>query len=214
MPKQISIKQAEQKVFKTAVNDGLWDLLIASVLLQFAFAPLLSPSLGDWWSSAVFLPFWALLFLIIWLVRKYVVTPRIGSVKFGAIRKKKLTVLTIIMLIVNITAFIIGLFLAFNFDQSGGLKYIAFLAIMVLLASSTAAYYLNIVRIFVYGLLFVTALIGGEWSFAMYQTAHHGFPITFGIAAGIIIITGLTTFFHLLKNNPLPKINGISRENV
>jgi len=214
MSEQISLKQAEQKVFKTAVNDGLWDLLIAGVLFQFAFAPLLSPSLGDWWSSAVFVPFWAFLFIIIWLVRKYVVTPRIGSVKFGAARKKKLTWLTTTMLILNILAFLIGLSLAYSADPGSGLIHIILLGIMVLLVSSLASYFLNIVRIFIYGLLFVSALLIGEWSFAVYQTAHHGFPITFGIAAGIIIITGLATFFRLLKNNPLPKINGISRENV
>ena len=110
MQEQISLKQAEQKVFKTAVNDGLWDMLVGGFLLQFAVAPLLSTSLGDFWSSAVFIPFWGMLFLLIWLLRKYVVAPRIGTVKFGPARRRELSKFTIVMLIMNLIAFFAGLY--------------------------------------------------------------------------------------------------------
>jgi hypothetical protein len=76
MSLQMSLKQVEQKVFKSAFEDGLWDVLIGCIGLEFAIGPFFSRSLGDFWSAAVFVPFWALVFVAIWLVRKYVVRPR------------------------------------------------------------------------------------------------------------------------------------------
>jgi len=57
MSSQISLKEAEQKVFKTAYNDGLWDIFLGCFFMIFVIAPYLSESLGDFWISVVFLPF-------------------------------------------------------------------------------------------------------------------------------------------------------------
>jgi hypothetical protein len=81
---RISLKETERKVFKSAFQDGLVDISIGSVILMFAIAPFLSPYLGDFWSSAVFLPFWGIVFSGIWLIRKYIVRPRAGTVKYGS----------------------------------------------------------------------------------------------------------------------------------
>lgn len=204
MSQEISLKQAERKVFKTASNDGLWDIFIGTFFLQFAIAPLLSPSLGDFWSSVIFLPFWALVFIAIWLVRKHVVTPRIGLVKFGSARKRKLSKFTFLMLFANIIALIAGIFFALNSSVESGYIYSSFLGFMVLILSSIAAYYLDFARLFIYGLLFVISLFVGEWLFFNFKVSHHGFPITFSIAAGIIIITGLVIFIRLVRKHPLP----------
>jgi hypothetical protein len=87
---KISLKEAERKAFRTTLNDGLVDIFLGCFLLMFVIALYLSENLGDFWSSAVFLPFLALVYLAIWLIRRYVVTPRIGMVKFGQARKAKL----------------------------------------------------------------------------------------------------------------------------
>jgi hypothetical protein len=101
MSQKISLKEAERKAFRATYNDGLWDILLGCVFLMFVIAPFLSPSLGDYWSSVVFLPFWGLVFLGIRLIRKHVVTPRVGVVNFGLSRKTKLAKFTVVMLAVN-----------------------------------------------------------------------------------------------------------------
>lgn len=65
--------------------------MIGSVILIFGSAPLLSDSLGDFWSSAIFLPFGGVIWLILKVTRKYVLTPRIGVVKFSKARRTKLS---------------------------------------------------------------------------------------------------------------------------
>lgn len=115
MSERISLKEAERKVFASAFGDGLWDILIGCVILMFAVAPFLSRSLGDFWSSAVFVPFWALAYLIAWLVRKHIVRPRFGVVKFGSWRRARLTRFSVGMLVLNLVAFVLGIVSALRF---------------------------------------------------------------------------------------------------
>jgi hypothetical protein len=204
MSQQISLKEAERKVFRTAYDDGLWDIFLGSFLLLFAVAPFLTPILGDFWSSVVFLPFWALVFLVIRLVRKRVVTPRVGVVHFGQVRKARLRTFTVAMLGLNAIALILGFVVAPNFGKVPG-QMIAFgMGAMFLIGFSIAAYFLNIIRFYVYGLLTGLAPLVGEWLWIHGVAAHHGFPITFGATAGIMILVGLAIFIRLLHDNPLP----------
>ena len=202
MPKEANLKQVEQRVFQAAFEDGLWDVLIGLMTLQFAIGPLLSRSLGDFWSSAVFLPFFALAFAVIWLVRKHIVRPRVGIVKFGEWRRKKLIRFNIAMLIAFSVALILGILSFVSFDSVPGWVHATRFSFAVLLFSGIAAYLLNFTRLYVYGLLMALSPLVGEWLWAHMGVPHHGFPVTFGVTAGIIIIIGLVKFTRLLRSHP------------
>lgn len=213
MSEQISIKEAERKVFKTTFDDGLWDILLGGYFLSFVIALYLSPALGDFWSSAVTIPIWGLTFLIIYLIRKYIVTPRIGIVKFGRVRKTKLARFTVMMLVINAIAFILGIIAAMNYGIVPGQVYSIIFGMTILICFSIAAYFLNIIRFYVYGLLVGIAPLVGEWLWSHGYATHHGFPITFGITASIMILTGLVIFIRILRNNPIPT-EGITSEHI
>jgi len=205
MSTPISLKDAERKVFQSTFADGLWDVFLGcSFPLQLAIGPFLSVSMGDFWSSAVFLPFWGAVYLVIWLVRKNVVAPRIGKVEFGAVRKTRLKKFTVTMLVFNIIVFILGLIAAFRFRTLplGGPNMV--LGLTLLIGFSTAAYFLDFPRLYVYGLLAALGTPIGEWLYQNMGASHHGYPIVFGTLAGVMILTGLVTFVRFLQNNPLP----------
>jgi hypothetical protein len=202
MSQQISLKEAERKVFRTASNDGLWDILLGCFFLMFAIAPFLSSSLGDFWSAAIFVPFWGVVYLVILLIRRYVVTPRIGLVKFGPDRRAKLMKFTVLMLIINIVAFILGLVMAINFGRVSG-QMITFIFSLIFLSVFTiAAYYLDYSRLYIYGLLVGLSPLVGEWLYNHVNAAHHGLPIAFGATASIMILVGFVVFIRLLRDNP------------
>jgi hypothetical protein len=160
--------------------------------------------MGDFWSSAVFLPFWLAVYLIIRNVRKKVVAPRIGEVEFGVARKTRLKKFTVMMLIINVIAFILGIIAALRFRSlpMGGPT--AIIGLILLIGFSTAAYFLDFPRLYHYGLLGALAPLVGEWLYQNKGASHHGFPIVFGFTAGVMILTGLVTFVRFLRNNPLP----------
>jgi MFS family permease len=211
MSQQISLKEAERKAFRATYNDGLWDIFLGCFFLMFAIGPFLSPSLGVFWSSAVFLPFWGLVFLVIWLIRKRVVTPRIGVVKFGQARKTRLRKLTVVMLVANVIAFILGLVAAMSFGRVPGQTYTITLGLILLIGFSIAAYFLDFSRLYFYGLLVGLSFLIGEWLWVHGYASHHGFPITFGTTAAIMILVGLAVFVRLLRDHPVP-IEGIPSE--
>jgi predicted small integral membrane protein len=204
MLQQVNLKDAERKVFITISNDGLVDIFLGCFFLMFTIAPYLSTRLGDFWSSAVFLPFWALVYLAIWLTRKYVVRPRIGMVKFGQTRKKKLMTFTLIMLLINLLALVLGVIAAMTFKQVPGQMISVIFGLILLIGFSIAAYFLDFYRLYIYGLLAGISPLIGEWLWNHGYATHHGFPITFGTVAGIMITAGLIVFIRLLRNNPIP----------
>lgn len=202
MFRSISLKDAERKVFQTAVNDGLWDIFLGCFFLMFVIAPFLSEKLGDFWSSAIFLPFWGLVYLAIRLVRKHVITPRIGSVKFGPSRNAILMRFNIVMLIVNVLALVLGLIVASLASRVPGQATGIAFGLLLLAAFSTAAYFLGVGRLYVYGLLLGLAPPIGEWLWAMHLTSHHGYPVTFGTISGIMMLTGATLLLRILRRYP------------
>ena len=61
---QIDLVEAERQTFRAATDTGLWDIMIAAVLSMLAIGPYLSRSMGDFWSAAVFLPVFSVLYLV------------------------------------------------------------------------------------------------------------------------------------------------------
>jgi hypothetical protein len=203
MAEKLDLKNAERKVFRAASHDGLWDIVIAGFALEFAVAPLLSPALGDFWSSAIFAPFLIILLLVIWLVRKYVVKPRTGVVKFGKQRIGRLKKFTTVMLIVNVLALILGVVAAFYFHALSGQVIAIIFGLILLVGFSIAAYFLDYPRLYVYGLLVGIAPFVGEWLYSNHGASHHGWPITFGFISGVTFLAGVITFVRFLRKNPV-----------
>jgi hypothetical protein len=200
----ISLKQAEKRVFATTFQDGLWDVFGGCFILLFALAPFLSTTgLGDFWSSFVFLPFWAAVYLAIRSIRKRVVAPRVGVVRFGPFRKAKLWRFAVLALIVNVAGLVIGFLAARSSSRSGWTVLMPFAA-LVLTMFSAAAYFLDCPRLYVYGVMVATAPLVGEWLYVTLGARHHGFPITFGTASGLMIGVGLIKFARLLRDHPVP----------
>lgn len=203
MQEQINLKSAERKAFQTTVADGLWDVFIGCFLLELAVAPFLSKYLGDFWSSAVFLPFFGLVYLVIHLVRKNVVAPRVGTFVYGKPRQKRLMVFTSLMVVLNLVIFSLGLVAYYFFDRaSTGLMMGAVLGVSIMAIFSAAAYFLDYPRFYLYGSMIMLGPLLGEWLYSNHGASHHGFPIVFGFSAGLMIVVGLITFSRLLKNHP------------
>jgi hypothetical protein len=204
MSQKISLKDAELKAFTSAFQHGLWDIFIGCFLLQFVIAPSLGRSLGAFWSSFVFLPFFAVVFLVLWMVRKNVIVPRVGIVEFGAWRKKRVIRFNIVMVLALTVVFALSILSLVQFDSIPGWIHIARFSLVFLIGFCVAAYFLDFTRLYIYGVLIALSPIIGEVLYVYLKVPHHGIPITFGISAGLIILTGLLLFVRFLQDHPIP----------
>jgi hypothetical protein len=196
------LKSVDRNIFKSYFEDGLIDMFLAAFVLMFALGPFLSRPLGDFWASMIFLPFWCVVYLLLWVIRRRVVAPRIGSVKWGEMRKKKLRTGTIILFVINVIFLIFGVVSFFSPIASGYAMSIRF-SVMMLILFTAAGYMLDFNFLYVYGILAALAMPVGEW---LYQTAgfsHHGFPVVFGTLSGIMFARGLYKFITFVKETPL-----------
>lgn len=200
----------EQRTFRTVTDDGLWDVVIATVFANLAIAPLLSETLGDFGSSALLAPIWLATYLVIRIVRRRIIIPRVGTVRFGTDRLRRLRKLSIVMLIVNVLAAALGAvaYIGVQMDWldlgDGSIGYPLGLGIVVLIGFTGAANMTGIARYYLYGLTLAVAPLVGEWLWREGLATHHGYPIVFGVAAVIIFIGGMVRFAAVLRSHPLP----------
>jgi hypothetical protein len=194
-----TLKAIDRKIFKTYFEDGLLDIFLAAFALMFAVVPLLSGTLGDFWSSFVFLPFYGVVYLILRYLRRRFVTPRIGSVKWGAMRAKKLRTGNIILLVINLVFLALGV-VAFMLPIGSGWMMSILFGVMMLILFSAAGYMLDFNSLYVYGILLALAMPVGEWLYQNAGFSHHGYPVVFGCLSGIMFLRGLSTFINFLKN--------------
>lgn len=98
---------------------------------------------------------------------------------------------------------VFGLLLFFGEDINKWLFPAAF-SIVAMITLGGAAYYLDFPRLIVYGILIALSPLVGEFMYQTWGVLHHGFPITFGISAAVMIIVGVYLFIRFLQRYPLP----------
>ena len=204
------LKRIERSTYLSVADSGLWDLLLASVVAMFAIAPLLSVYLGDFWSSAVVIPVFAAVLVMIRVVQARVIRPRVGTVDFARPRRQRLVTLSVIMLVVNVIALVVGLVVSTRAPVVDGDIVPVGMSLALLVCFSLGAYLLEIPRVFVYGLLLAVAPLVGEALFRRGYASHHGFPVVFGVCATVILVCGIVRFSRFLPppstdDQPVPE---------
>ena len=160
MTEQIDLKGLENKAWKSAFQDGIWDIYFGWLFLGLAIAPF-----GDTFGlpgdigSMIVIFCWnifAVLFLI--LGKKKITIPRIGFVKFGA-KRKKMKKRLLAFLIFNMFLAFLLLFVnisgIFNSLNIGGLiEPLVVGLLLITVPLSILAYFLEFHRLYIYALLF------------------------------------------------------------
>jgi hypothetical protein len=113
----------------------------------------------------------------------------------------KFNILIFIALSVSLILGIISLKDSITQAWVHNLRFIA----VVLICFGLAGYFLGVTRLYIYGLLIALCIPIGEWLYLNVGIPYHGYPVTFGITAAILIITGVVLFLRLLMKNPRPQ---------
>ena len=145
-------EKIERRVFTSFFQGGIIEAFTGIFLLQLGLPALFSRSgFGDLESALLALPIALILLIAVFLVRKFVVIPRLGHVKFLPERRRKLSKLIIVPIVTLIAGAIVG----YIFSENPSLRHmfaaqIPFILIPIIVFGA-AAYFLDMKRLYVYG---------------------------------------------------------------
>ena len=147
-------KNIESRVFTSFFQGGLIEAYTGIILLQLGLPLIFSRSgFGDLQSALITLPIPLLLLTIVFLVRKFVVSPRLGHVKFLSERRRRVSKLIIVPTLTLIAGAIVG----YIYTENASIRNI-FIGLMPFSLSSiivfgAAAYFLDMKRLYIYGVI-------------------------------------------------------------
>jgi hypothetical protein len=207
MSENISLKKAEQKAFRSTFLDGLYDMLWGTMIFSLVLSGILRDLVGV---PLNYLP--VLLVLVLGIPgvlagKKWLVTPRMGLVKFGPHRKKKLNRVRWILIVIFV--FTLTIFLLPYLNQGdpvtvSGPYWIvdATAGLFVLAIFSFLATAMEQPRMYIYGLL-----LGLSMPFD--EVFEHAFGLDWMIgtfvAGAVMLVTGIVIFSRFLRDYPLPE---------
>jgi hypothetical protein len=194
------LQAVEQKVFRTSIDHGLWDIYLGLLAIAIGVSTLLEDlELGR--STYWFVGMMVIALVFFFVAQKFVVEPRLGKVRFGPQRQASLRVvgaITGLALLVGLAMWWL-LTSALHLPNWISLLPVVLWVVMCLAGFSLAAYLLGFWRLYLYGILF--ALI-----FTTLELIRVGALRTLPtIAAGLgILASGLVLFARFLRKYPLP----------
>jgi len=207
----IDLNKLEQKAFSATHQDGLWDIYIGIVVLSMSFLAYQNASEAfPLLRFGLFIVGLGVAYLIRWGGKKYLISPRMGQVKFGPRRqRRKVTLMIILSGIVLMQLVLLAgtIFLSRNPQWASNLGFthtgrdrerllVAIIGALIVGPSTTLiAYFNDFLR--GYYIAFILSL-------AVFSLIWFGQPIYLIIAALLIIVPGAILFVRFLCEHPLP----------
>jgi hypothetical protein len=205
----LDLKEIERKAFLTTFQDGLWDVywgLIVACMSIFIYRPASGYSPMN---IILCVLIFGLAYGLFFLGKKFITLPRMGQVRFGAVRKRKGRTLAIILgafvllqigLVGSTTQGWLNPVLSeklnsFLNEHGGTLPVVAAIgSLMVGVSMIVIAYFLDFLRGYYIAILMALAV------FLMIYLNQPVYPIIIG---GLIILPGLVLFVRFLRAYPL-----------
>jgi len=186
--RHVDLTQLERKAWQSYHEDGLMETAFGLIVVTAFLA-----SIADQYRYVAYV---ALLLIgpLLALAKRWITAPRLGAVEFGPGRKaRKLRVVLFIAALVAATALLPLLLGGENWpsDHPTGMGFI--LGMLVVLAFSAIAYWLQLARIYLIGLIFGIA-------FGSSILLDMSLPLLVG--GGTVLFFGLWRLTHFIQTNP------------
>jgi hypothetical protein len=199
---RLNLKEAERKAYRSTFQDGLWDILLGLAFLNFPILALVSRAMSETVSMIGDLMAWLIVVVVFQLAKRYITVPRMGLVKFGPARKRKLLKMHWILT----GSFVLGLLVFLLFvgtdGDISGLLILGVFTANILIVLGLMAYLLDYERLYLYAVLFSVSLPLGE---VLYSYAGLADPTyVFLVTGGGAVLIGLWLLRRFLRDYPLP----------
>jgi hypothetical protein len=205
---QLNLKEIEKKAYRSTFQDGIWDIFLGLLLLNLAFGALLANSgVSEGLNMTILTALGVLIVLAFVIGKKRITVPRMGLVKFGTKRKRKIWKSRLILVgsvLAGLMVFLAAILISY---YPAGRPRILFLLPAAWVANtiivfSLLAYYLDCARLYAYGLLFalpVPCQIILKKFFGV-----NLITMTLAVSAAVMIFVGTLLLNRFLRDHPLP----------
>ena len=215
MSQTLNLKEAERRAYRLSTSqDGLYDAFLGLFIMLLSVTPWLDENgLRTPWNVILVEGIAFAILLGVLAIKKWVVVPRIGQVRFGPERKRRLKhlavgmgilfIVTVILFGLTVRAIYFGDPLLDKPIQSNfPLDIVHTAAGVFIFAIFTVIGYVNDhPRMYIYGLLFGLGYIA---STALQDITGNPFYWPWAIAGVTVAVIGLVLFFRFLREYPIP----------
>jgi len=212
----VNLKEAERKAFRLSTSqDGLYDIFIGAYIILMSATPWLDENgLRTPWNVILTMTLGMLILLGVTLIKKFIVAPRIGQVRYGAERKTRMRRLAMGMAVIFLlTLALFGMTLSaiyfrepiFNgsIEWSFPLDIVHTAAGIFIFAIFCMIGYMNdYVRLYFYGFLFG---LGYVVSTALQDITGNPFYWPWALAGLVAVVIGIILFIRFLREYPPPQ---------
>jgi len=204
-----NLNEIEKKAYRSTFQDGIWDIFLGSLLLILAVGALLSNIGVPEGRNMIILVVLQVLVLLAFIAGKKLMTvPRMGFVKFGPKRKRKIRKSRIILLgsVLAGAIVFVAAALVIRSYPAGRPKLLLLLPAAwvanAVIVFSFLAYYLDCTRLYAYGVLFALPV-----SVDMVVKEFAGVnlsPIAFAVPGMVMLVIGMVLLTRFLRDYPFP----------
>ncbi|MBT4483842.1 MAG: hypothetical protein HOC71_09215 [Candidatus Latescibacteria bacterium] len=200
MTNDVNLKKIEKDAYcMSNVQDGLYDIMFG---LVFVVPALLSKlHLSD----NFIIPVYAIFLLVFTIARRTITVPRVGHVKFGAGRIRKLRVVSAVLAASMASLFVLLFSKRGNVLAGRILLSLFVAAVIIMLVFSFLAYFMNNRRYYLYGVLFGVTIPLSR-TLELYGVIQDRHTFTLFLSA-VVLAIGLLTFIRFLRTYK-PLIDG------
>ncbi len=193
MIQEMNLKETKKRLKQSIFKDGMWDIMIGSLLLSlYVLGNLFKMSYLECFS------YWAILNIILRIVQKKVLIPRMGRVELNDFRYKDVA----IYIALGIGG-LLGLAIVFlQINRDSLLTKFIILGLPGVLI--VLAYFINYKRLYLYSLLIEGAFIVSLLAFLYSNLGSEIEAIVFLFISLIIISVGIYELIKYLKEYPTP----------
>jgi len=189
MTRKLSLKEAERQAWALHLRDGLWDILLGMLLLGTAIRTVAD---NLWWYLLLVVA------VPIYLAgRRFITIPRMGRVEFGLPRKRKQRK-TMVVLGAAVLATLVLWGLAVSWKVPSGSVGSTMLVVATIVVLGATAYWSDLKRLYVYGLL-----LGGAIALTEFVGEPIG-PIAFCVSGAVPLLVGFVMLIRFLVEYPIP----------
>jgi MFS family permease len=210
----LSLKEAESKAYQLSTSqDGLYDIFNGMLIILLSLTPWLDENgLHMPWNIILAEGLVFLILLAVLLAKKFVVAPRIGQVRYGVERKKRMKRLAVGMTIIFLitVALLAGTVSAIYYREpifNGSIDWSLPLdpvhtaaGIFIFALFSVIGYVNDYIRMYLYGFLFG---LGYVLSTLLQDITGNPLYWPWALAGLVAVIIGLILFVRFLRDYPL-----------